>query len=478
MRVRIYQLFCIIIFALPLAANGKTVSLSSKSGDLEINGTLLDFDGRYYSIESEYGHVVLDRKLFVCSGDGCLGNFTETELLRISVLPSLNTLLVPALIDNFARLAAGTIEDNTEDNQTHYVIRRGNRELRIELQQAFDAIAVQNLIEHRSDLALITRDLTEDERDRQQRNSHQSIWPAPGSAVIALDAYVPTVSRYPGQNSFDVEDIESVGHVALHTPSDFSVFGVEVSDEITLHSKPKALLEAINAEDGAVGILPFSQMRNVQILGLAAPCSSLPPISHRLVKSRDYAWSTSIYLHITDLQLHPQAQEFIEYLSSPSAQRVIQRAGFVDLTPEVIPLSSQGQRLALSVQTGNADQLIELQNLLKTLVGASRLTTTLILEDDQRTLDARSISELVHLYRFLGSDRHDFKEVLVLGLSGASEKDALTETLDLVSEKIGKGLINASGGIKSIQTRSFTNSFPSTCDRNVSNRPHIEIWAR
>ena len=175
------------------------------------------------------------------------------------------------------------------------------------------------------------------------------------------------------------------------------------------------------------------------------------------MKSRDYAWSTSIYLHITDIQLGPQAQEFIEYLSSPSAQRVIQRAGFVDLTPEVIPLSSQGQRLALSVQTGNTDQLIELQNLLKTIEGASRLTTTLILEDDQRTLDARSNSELVHLYRFLGSDRHDFKEVLVLGLSGASEKNALIESLDLVSEKIGKGLINASGGIKSIQTLSFTN---------------------
>ena len=109
MRVRIYQLICIIIFALPLASNGKTVSLSSKPGDLEINGTLLDFDGRYYSIESEYGHVVLDSKLFVCSDDGCLGNFTETTILRISVLPSLNTLLVPALIDNFARLAEGSI---------------------------------------------------------------------------------------------------------------------------------------------------------------------------------------------------------------------------------------------------------------------------------------------------------------------------------------------------------------------------------
>ena len=42
MRVGIYKLICIIIFALPLAATGKTVALSSKSGDLEINGTLLD----------------------------------------------------------------------------------------------------------------------------------------------------------------------------------------------------------------------------------------------------------------------------------------------------------------------------------------------------------------------------------------------------------------------------------------------------
>ena len=111
-----------------------------------------------------------------------------------------------------------------------------------------------------------------------------------------------------------------MGHVALHTPSDFSVLGVEVSDEITLHSKPSALLEAINTEDEAVGILPFSQMRNAQILGLAATCGSLPPVSHRLIKSRDYAWSTSIYLHITDLQLGPQAQEFIEYLFSLCAK--------------------------------------------------------------------------------------------------------------------------------------------------------------
>ena len=199
------------------------------------------------------------------------------------------------------------------------------------------------MVEHRSDLALITRDLTKDEADQQQRNSHQSIWPAPDSAVIALDAYVPTVSRSPGQNAFDVEDIESVGHVALHTPSDFRVLGVEVSEKITLHSKPKTLLEAINAEDEAVGILPFSQMRNVQILGLTAPCGSLPPISHRLIKSRDYAWSTSLsaYHGPTTRPKH----EFIEYLSSPSAQRVIQRAGLLISHPRLFPYHHKANAL-------------------------------------------------------------------------------------------------------------------------------------
>jgi phosphate transport system substrate-binding protein len=183
-------------------------------------------------------------------------------------------------------------------------------------------------------------------------------------------------------------------------------------------------------------------------------------------------------MHVTNLQLGPQGQEFIEYLSSVSAQRVIQRAGFIDLTPEIIPLSAQGQRLALSVQTGNAEQLLELQKLIKTLAGSNRLTTTLFLQDDLRTLDLRSNSELMHLYRFLGSRRHNFKDVLVVGLSGSSESDLLGETLDKFSEEIGKNLINTSGGNKYIQTHLFNRSFPSTCDLSSANVPRIEIWAR
>lgn len=478
MPVRIYQLICILIFAFPLIANGKTVSLSSKSGDLEINGSLLDFDGRYYSIASEYGDVVLDAKLFNCSGDGCLGNFSDTELLRISTLPSLHAILLPSLIKNFARLSAGTIEETEEGGQTNFIILRGDRELRIKLQKTPDEIASQNLIKHDADIALITRNLTKDEVTQRLRNSDTSIWPIPKSRVIALDAYVPAISRNPSKTMFKLDDIATIGHVSLHTPSNVNILGRVPADETIFHSSAQNLLDALNENEDVVGILPFSQMRDTQILGLEVSCGALPAISHRSIKSRDYAWSAPIYMHITDLQLGPQGQEFIDYLSSLSAQRVIQRAGFIDLTPEVIPLNAQGERLALSVQSANTEQFVELQDLLNTLEGASRLTTTLVLEDEQDTLDVRSTSELTHLYRFLGSDRHDFKEVLVVGLTGAAKQGHLDSLLDEVSVKIGKGMINTVGSINAIQTHSFAGSFPYMCDLDMTNMPRIEIWAR
>jgi phosphate transport system substrate-binding protein len=477
MRVGIYQLICILVLALPTVVNSKSLSLASKTGSLEINGTLLDFDGRYYSIESEYGNVVLDSKLFDCLGEGCQGNFSKTEVLEITSLPSLNAILLPALIENFARLAAGTLDKIVDGAQTQFVIRRGERELQIQLQTlSHDPLAQNQPMP--ADIVLLTSNSTETGTNSLLRNSNHSIWSAPTSRIIALDAYVPIVSPTPHHDTLKLSDMNKLRDFALHAPSDFDILNLGSMDRLVFHQDPQHLLKVVDEISNTVGILPISQIENTQILGLEAPCGTLPPVSHRTIKSRDYVWSVPVYMHVTNLQLGPQGQEFIEYLSSVLAQRVIQRAGFIDLTPEIIPLSAQGQRLALSVQTGNAEQLLELQKLMKTLAGSNRLTTTLFLQDDLRTLDLRSNSELMHLYRFLGSRRHNFKDVLVVGLSGSSESDLLGETLDKFSEEIGKNLINTSGGIKSIQTHLFNRSFPSTCDLSIANVPRIEIWAR
>ena len=157
---------------------------------------------------------------------------------------------------------------------------------------------------------------------------------------------------------------------------------------------------------------------------------------------------------------------------------MIQRAGFVDLSPEVIPLSAQGQRLAFAVQNGDSAQLGKLQQTVRILNGASRLTTTLVFDDGLKNLATRAQSELSHLNRFLGQDRNGFQEVLVVSFAEKSQKEQMSELLKLVSREIGKGLTNSFGSIKSIETHNFANVLPLHCSDAISNAPRIEIWVR
>lgn len=478
MRNCVYNLMCVILMALPTFAHANEVALSSKSGDLQISGTVLDFDGRYYSIESEYGNVILDGSLFECSGSGCSGSFRKSETLKIASLASLNSILMPALIENFARLSAGTTEVDDIEVGVAFTIMRGDRQLRIELIETSENGAVESLIAHQIDLALISRDLTEAEKQQHLKSASGSIWPAPRSEIIALDAYVAVSSPLYEKNTLKLSDLQSVDHVSLYTPQNTKVFGSIRVDGAILHDDFDDVLQALDQQKNSIGILPFSKIRDTKMLRLDAPCGTMPPITHRSIKSRDYIWTTPFFLHASSLQRGPQAEEFVNYLSSISAQRVIQRAGFVDLSPEVIPLSAQGQRLAFAVQNGDSAQLGELQQTVRILNGASRLTTTLVFDDGLKNLATRAQSELSHLNRFLGQDRNGFQEVLVVSFAEKSQKEQMSELLKLVSREIGKGLTNSFGSIKSIETHNFANVLPLHCSDAISNAPRIEIWVR
>ena len=61
----------LVVWASVGHAENKTVTLTSESGQLVLQGEILDFDGRNLSINSEYGAVVLDSTKLVCTGDAC-----------------------------------------------------------------------------------------------------------------------------------------------------------------------------------------------------------------------------------------------------------------------------------------------------------------------------------------------------------------------------------------------------------------------
>ncbi len=112
------------------------VLLTSESGELTIQGPVLDFDGRHISVSSEYGPVVLDMGNFSCVGAACPDAEIKTETLILTAPQSVLDVLMPALIENFALRRARQIDRAQQDDDTVFILAPlsdPNRTLSIDL---------------------------------------------------------------------------------------------------------------------------------------------------------------------------------------------------------------------------------------------------------------------------------------------------------------------------------------------------------
>ena len=92
--------FFIWLISAPLAA--QDVTLTSPDGSVEVNGTLLGFDGDFYRLDSVYGELTIDSTGVNCAGPACpdLQNFVAE--LSVSGSATIGEVLMPALIEGFA----------------------------------------------------------------------------------------------------------------------------------------------------------------------------------------------------------------------------------------------------------------------------------------------------------------------------------------------------------------------------------------
>jgi len=84
----------------PLAA--QDVTLTSPDGSVEVNGTLLGFDGEFYRVETIYGELTVDGSGVNCAGPACPDLQNYVAELSISGSSTIGEVLMPALIEGFA----------------------------------------------------------------------------------------------------------------------------------------------------------------------------------------------------------------------------------------------------------------------------------------------------------------------------------------------------------------------------------------
>ena len=287
--------------------------------------------------------------------------------------------------------------------------------------------------------------------------------------------------------------------IDLHLPSAASGLSQAIEDQVMLpadlslsenvirHDLPGELSAAVGRDIFALGITSYAERKNLQVLTLSGSCGFSLDAGRRTIKTEDYPLTAPMFLYFPARRLPLIAREFLAFTRGPSAQNVIRRAGFVDQTPEEVPVDDQGNRFANAITVaGGETTLQELQRMTATLTPMARLTTSFRFEAGSIRLDAQSRSNVQQLARALEQGTYDARKMLFVGFSdgdGAARanRDIALRRAEAVMRAVRTAAVSANLDRVDLGVDAFGEAMPMACDDTAWGRQanrRVEVWVR
>ncbi|WP_226624825.1 phosphate ABC transporter substrate-binding/OmpA family protein [Alloyangia pacifica] len=504
-------------FLFPTPAEAQDVTLRSRDGGIELSGTMLGFDGEFYRIDSRYGELTVDSSGVLCEGVGCPSLTDFVAELRISGAATMGTLLVPALIESFAQRNGYDATPGTlAEGGTRYALTDGDREIgQFDIAPSSTDEGFADLLADEADIVVALREIRDGERELAQQAGLGDLTQPNRSRVLALDALLPVVApanpvtavslpNLAGVLSGELDNWRDLGGpdapIVLHLPRKGSGLVQALEDQLlqppaltlrsaeTIRHQSAAELSAAVAEDAlGLGFVSAAEVGNSRPITLTGSCGFHLRGTRQAIKTEDYPLTMPVFIYMPARRLPKLAREFLEFTRSAPAQIVIRRAGFVDQTPEELPLDAQGDRLANAVAVAEGeDGLAELKRLTGTLAPMRRLTTSFRFEAGSADLDAQSRSNVQQLARALELGEYDGRTLVFVGFSDGQGPSA--GNLQIARERAAsvRDAVTAAAeasdlaGI-TLQTDAFGEAMPMACDDTVWGRQvnrRVEVWLR
>lgn len=500
-----------LFFCAPAFA--QDVTLTSDGGGLNINGRMIGFDGENIQIESQFGPLTLRYDTVTCTGEVCPDLDTYVPELRLSGAHRMADILMPAMVEGFARSKGFTVR--FEDTDAGFVQTLTDNEQAVarfvfHVTSTDEGFADFNA--HEADIVMSVREVRAAEVDRARVAGLGSLDGARQSRIVGLDALVPVVSSVSEVRHISLAELsdafagETLNWSALGGPDApmtlhlgpqndgqmqrfiddvLGVVGKSLGADVVRHADHDAVATAVAADPGALGILPFTDVGITQSIALRDACGFISAPRLTALKTEDYPLTAPMFLYLPSRRLPTFAREFLAWMQGPQAQLVVRRAGFVDQGAVPIPLDSQGQRFANAIAAAGEDMpLIELQRMVRALGPRVRLSTSFRFEVGSTRLDAQSRSNLLSLAQAIRDGRYDTQVLLLAGFSDG--RGATSANRDLSSGRAQAVLLDLQsllGGVfpdgVSVETQAFGEALPMGCDdtewgRQMNRR--VELW--
>lgn len=516
LRLRAAVCAALSVFGFASAVWAQDVTLKSHDGDVEIVGTLLGFDGEFYRVDSIYGELTVDGSGVTCDGPGCPNLINFVADVSISGSDTMAEVLMPALLEAFAlRNGYGIQRQDVADNRFEYHLsQRGTGELRARFRfhasNADEGFA--DLLADEADIAMSLREIRPAEAALGYEAGLGDMSDTNRSRVLALDGMVPIVAAANPISSISPKQLAEIyagkinnwnvlggpdAPISTHLAATTSGFAQAVEDQlmapanmplrddIARHDRGLALLEAVQRDPFAIGIASFADTSNTKVLTLTGSCGFSLAASRRTIKTEDYPLNAPMFLYFPARRLPKLARDFLTYTRGPSGQVVIRRAGFVDQISEEIPINMQGDRLANAVSVVADDvTFADTQEMMTTLSGKKRLTTSFRFQTGSSRLDAQSRSNVHQLARAIEAGRYDAKKLYFVGFSDGEGPAKINRNIALKRAEAVRNAVLAAAETANpdrllLETSAFGEAMPMACDdtswgRQVNRR--VEIW--
>ncbi len=490
------------------------ITLSSGNGGLKLSGRYIGYDGDFIQIATAHGVLTLRYATVQCDGAACPPIVGYVPSLRVSGARRMSDVMMPALVQGFARSKGWrvtTIETST--SQFIQTLSKADEAKAEFIYQTTNTDAgFADLIAHEADIVLSVREVREREVERAIDAGIGHLDDARQARIIGLDALVPVVAPQSGLTAISLADLAQIyaggvtnwaelggsdlaivphlGGVTDGTAQRFvdqvvRAAGLEMGGAVIRHSTDQALAQAVAADVGAVGILPFTNVGNTRAIALKDACGFISTPRLTALKTEDYPLTAPLFLYLPSRRLHPVMRDFLAWLRGPQAQLVVRRAGFVDQGAVPIALDAQGQRFANAIAAAGQEMpLIELQRMVRVLGNRVRLSTSFRFNVGSTRLDAQSRSNLLALGQAIQDGRYDDRTLMLVGFSDGRGAAIANRDLSAArAEAVLRDLQALIGGEfpkdVTVETEAFGEALPMGCDdtewgRQMNRR--VELW--
>ncbi len=505
------------LISFPFHLDAQGVVLKSKSGNVEIDGNLVEFDGEFYKIETDLGVLTVDGSSVICTGTGCppIGEFVS----RFSVVGSdaLGRILLPALIEAFGVSVNGEVEVR-QQSQSAQSLRvfdsAGVETAAIDVSIQSESLAFEQLSNREADIVAASRLPTAAEVRRIKSAGLGNLIGSAQQQILAIDAIVVVVSRVNPIETISLDDLRKVlggkirnwkdlggpdAEIVLYSTAGNEAYTTELSarglnltvPEGTENASQRVHLsdvsDAVASDPFGIGLTSFSNLRNAKTLGLRGDCGVYSSPNNFSLKSGEYPLVYTHSLYQPKVRLPLFAREFLDFVTTQQARNIVSGLGFADAGISEMSIDQQGNRLAISfAQAGNNAPLNDVRNLMLLLNGAKRLSTTFRFEPGSKSLDARSQDNAEQLALGLILGNYSDKVVQLIGFSDSAGSSEQNNVLSKKRAETVRGAIVAAspdGSLDDVmfEVSGFGEASPLACEDSESGKQtnrRVEVWVK